>query len=79
MCLTHGASRRSLGGPEQCHGGRHRSEDGTRASGVPKWSTLSPEWRKAFVEPLKKAVGVYLDHAGIKGVAQGRVVEPTKS
>ena len=43
-----------------------------------RWGDLSPEWRKAFVEPLKKAVGVYLDHHGIQGVPKGQVVDPQR-
>ncbi|CAE7522180.1 unnamed protein product, partial [Symbiodinium necroappetens] len=33
---------------------------------------------KAYVEPLKKAVGVYLDHDGIKGVAKDQLVDPSR-
>ncbi|OLP94024.1 EF-hand domain-containing protein 1 [Symbiodinium microadriaticum] len=43
-----------------------------------RWGDLSPDWRKAFVEPLKKAVGVYLDHHGIQGVPKGQVVDPQR-
>ena len=43
-----------------------------------RWSALDEEWRRAFVEPLKKAVGVYLEHNGIKGVPRGQVVDPKR-
>ncbi|CAE7765363.1 RE2 [Symbiodinium sp. CCMP2592] len=43
-----------------------------------KWSTLDPQWRDAFKEPLKKAVGVYLEHKGICGVPADQIVDPTR-
>ena len=43
-----------------------------------RWSGLDDEWRRAYVEPLKKAVGVYLEHSGIKGVPLGQMVDPSR-
>ncbi|CAE7461836.1 unnamed protein product [Symbiodinium necroappetens] len=43
-----------------------------------KWSGLTEQWREAFVEPLKKAVGVYLEHNGVKGVPEGQLVDPSR-
>ncbi|CAE7743820.1 unnamed protein product [Symbiodinium sp. CCMP2456] len=43
-----------------------------------KWSGLDEQWRQAYVGPLKKALQVYLDHAGIKGVPKGTVVDPSR-
>ena len=43
-----------------------------------KWSSLDDTWKRAFVEPLKKAVGVYMDHDAIKGVALDQVVDPSR-
>ncbi|CAE7802348.1 RE1 [Symbiodinium necroappetens] len=43
-----------------------------------KWASLSPEWRQAYVEPLKKAVGVYLEHNGIRGVPLGQMVDSAR-
>ncbi|CAE7565107.1 TY4B-J, partial [Symbiodinium sp. KB8] len=36
------------------------------------------EMEGAFIEPLKKAVGVYLEHKGIKGVPADQLVDPTR-
>eukprot|EP00439_Symbiodinium_sp_Y106_P020942 s312_g2.t1 len=44
-----------------------------------RWSGLDDEWRRAYVEPLKKAVGVYLEHSGIKGVPLGQMVDPSRA
>ncbi|CAE7829188.1 unnamed protein product [Symbiodinium microadriaticum] len=43
-----------------------------------KWSGLDTTWQQAYVEPLKKALKVYLDHGGIKGVPKGTMVEPSR-
>ncbi|CAE7238450.1 TY4B-J, partial [Symbiodinium sp. CCMP2456] len=43
-----------------------------------RWSSLDTKWKNAYVEPLKKAVGVYLDHDGIKGVAKDQLVDPSR-
>ena len=43
-----------------------------------RWGDLDEHWRKAYVPPLKKAVGVYLEHNGIRGVPQGPMVDPSR-
>ena len=43
-----------------------------------KWADLDEDWRQAFVQPLCKAVGVYLDHRGISGVPKEKFVDPTR-
>ena len=39
---------------------------------------MDAQWQNAFVPPLKKAIQVYLEHDGIKGMAEGAVVGPTR-
>jgi len=56
-----------LGGVTEVTAGKARVEY--------RWSTLDAKWREAYVEPLKKAVGVFLEHAGIRGVPLGQVVD----
>ena len=43
-----------------------------------EWSKLDDEWRRSYVGPLKKAIGVYLEHNGIKGVPKGQMVDPAR-
>ena len=43
-----------------------------------KWSGLDSQWQQAYVEPLKKAGKIYLDHGGIRGVPKGTMVEPSR-
>ena len=49
-----------------------------RARAEYQWSKLDEAWRQSFVDPLKKAVGVYLEHEGIKGVPKGQMVDPAR-
>ena len=39
---------------------------------------LGTRWHRAFIAPLKKAVGVYVDHQAIKGVNQDEFVDPSR-
>ena len=48
-----------------------------RARDEYQWSKLDDEWRRAYVGPLKKAISVYLEHEGIKGVPKGQMVDPS--
>ncbi|CAE7202150.1 RE2, partial [Symbiodinium necroappetens] len=43
-----------------------------------KWGALSDEWKRAFVEPLKKAVDVYVDNDALEPVPLGPPVPPEK-
>ena len=43
-----------------------------------RWQELDPEWKQAYVDPLKKAIQVYIDHKGIRGVPQGQMVDPAR-
>ena len=43
-----------------------------------RWRDLDEEWRQAFVPALKKAVGVYLEHHGIRGVPKDKVLDPKR-
>ena len=43
-----------------------------------RWRDLDEEWRQAFVPALKKAVGVYLEHRGIRGVPKDKVLDPKR-
>ena len=43
-----------------------------------QWKNLSEEWRKAYEQPLIKAVKVYFDHDAIQGVSKDAVVDPRK-
>ena len=49
-----------------------------RARAEYQWSKLDEAWRQSFVGPLKKAIGVYLEHEGIKGVPKGQMVDPSR-
>ena len=49
-----------------------------RARAEYQWSKLDDEWRRSYVDPLKKAIGVYLEHQGIKGVPKGQMVDPAR-
>ena len=49
-----------------------------RARAEYQWSKLDNEWRRSYIDPLKKAVGVYLEHNGIKGVPKGQMVDPAR-
>ena len=49
-----------------------------RARAEYQWSKLDDEWRRGYIEPLKKAIGVYLEHSGIKGVPKGQMVDPAR-
>ena len=42
------------------------------------WSALGEEWKKAYVEPIKKAYRVYIEHDAIAGVPLGAVIDPKK-
>eukprot|EP00439_Symbiodinium_sp_Y106_P026614 s3337_g3.t1 len=43
-----------------------------------KWHRLETEWKEAFVEPLKKAVDVYVDNEAVEAVELGKMVPPDK-
>ncbi|CAE7880449.1 RE2, partial [Symbiodinium necroappetens] len=43
-----------------------------------RWKDLDDSWKAAFVPALKKAVGVYLEHNGIRGVPTGKVLDPKR-
>ncbi|CAE7341218.1 RE2, partial [Symbiodinium sp. KB8] len=43
-----------------------------------KWGALSEEWKRAFLEPLKKAVDVYVDNDALEPVPLGPPVPPEK-
>ena len=43
-----------------------------------QWKDLNQEWRKAYEQPLVKAVQVYFDHEAIQGVPKDAVIEPRK-
>ena len=43
-----------------------------------KWGDLGDEWQRAFVGPLCKAIDVYLEHQGIRGVPKEKFVDPTR-
>ncbi|CAE7240505.1 TY4B-J, partial [Symbiodinium sp. CCMP2592] len=49
-----------------------------RARAEYKWGELDASWKEAYVEPLKKAIQVYVDHSGIRGVPQGQMVDPAR-
>ncbi|CAE7731049.1 RE2 [Symbiodinium sp. CCMP2592] len=49
-----------------------------RARSEYKWGELDSTWKDAYVAPLKKAIQVYVDHGGIKGVPQGQMVDPAR-
>ncbi|CAE7410031.1 TY5A, partial [Symbiodinium microadriaticum] len=43
-----------------------------------RWKELDGDWQTAFVPALKKAIGVYLEHHGIRGVAADKVLDPKR-
>ena len=43
-----------------------------------QWRNLDENWRRAYEEPLIKAVQVYFDHDAIAGVAKDAIVDPRK-
>ena len=43
-----------------------------------QWNQLDEEWKRAYVEPIKKAYKVYLDHDAVEGVTEGQWVEPRR-
>ena len=43
-----------------------------------QWRQLDENWRKAYEQPLIKAVQVYFDHDAITGVAKDAIVDPRK-
>ena len=43
-----------------------------------RWKSLSKEWQDAFVEPLKKAIDVYVDNEALEPVPLGKPVDPQK-
>ena len=43
-----------------------------------KWGALSEEWKRAFLEPLKKTVDVYVDNDALEPVPLGPPVPPEK-
>ena len=43
-----------------------------------RWKELDGDWQAAFVPALKKAIGVYLEHHGIRGVAVDKVLDPKR-
>ena len=49
-----------------------------RARAEYQWSKLDDQWRRSYIDPLKKAIGVYLEHQGIKGVPKGQMVDPAR-
>ena len=42
------------------------------------WNQLSEEWKKAFKEPLLKAVKIYFDHDALAGVPKDQVLDPKR-
>ena len=44
-----------------------------------KWNALGPEWKEAFILPLKKAIDVYADNDAIEPVPLGMPVPPEKT
>ncbi|CAE6971831.1 unnamed protein product [Symbiodinium sp. CCMP2456] len=47
-----------------------------RARSEYRWADLDEAWRQAYIAPLKKAIQVYVEHDGIRGVPQGQMVDP---
>ena len=43
-----------------------------------QWNQLDEEWRRAYVEPIKKAYRVYIEHDAIEGVPEGKWIEPRR-
>ncbi|CAE7682647.1 RE2 [Symbiodinium necroappetens] len=43
-----------------------------------RWKSLSPEWQQAFVDPLKKAIDVYIDNGALDSVPLGKPIDPQK-
>lgn len=43
-----------------------------------QWNGLNEQWKKAFQEPLLKAVRIYFDHDALTGVPQDKVVDPKR-
>ena len=43
-----------------------------------QWNQLHEEWKKAYVEPIKKAYKVYLEHDAVEGVPEGQWIEPRR-
>ncbi|CAE7373456.1 RE1 [Symbiodinium sp. CCMP2592] len=41
-----------------------------------KWNKLDDSWRRAFVQPLKDALDVYIDNCAVEGVPMGQMVSP---
>ena len=43
-----------------------------------RWKDLEDDWKSAFIEPLKKAVDVYVDHDALEPVPLGLPIPPEK-
>ncbi|CAL1153094.1 unnamed protein product [Cladocopium goreaui] len=43
-----------------------------------QWSQLNDEWKKAYEQPLVKAVKIYFDHDALAGVPKDKVINPKR-
>jgi len=43
-----------------------------------QWSQLNEEWKKAYEQPLVKAVKIYFDHDALAGVPKDKVINPKR-
>jgi len=67
---------------QQAQDGAQAAQQGGLVTGKDRleyaWSKLDDRWRQAYIPALRKALKVYIDHAAIKGVPEGKVIDPKR-
>ena len=67
---------------QQAQDGAQAAQQGGLVTGKDRleyaWSKLDDRWRQAYIPALRKASKVYIDHAAIKGVPEGKVIDPKR-